>query len=203
MLQRHQELLTGRRNEMRWTLRHEAIRDRQRSDAILAQLTGHLASHSRRHARGHFRFPTQQVGTTHDGRITLYYDPSLGPAGRQVAQAILPQLDRLFTDNDAMFGTVGKAGNIIIAALPDPDGVPQTDGSTGAFHAGCGFNADMPGGSDWYEDIALGNPDMTLGLIQAEVTESYMGLQDNGWACGGYNGEALSPVLAEALSQGQ
>lgn len=182
---------------MRWTLTHAAMHETHRFAAIHERLTADRAAQG-----GQFLFPAQQVGTTQDGRVTLYYDPALGNAGLQVAQAVLPMLDGLFAGDDAMFGVAGKAGNILLAALPDQNGVPQTDGSTGAFHAGCAFNDDSPGGSDWYEDIALGDPEMTLGLIQAEVSESYMGLQNRGWDCGGSNGEALSRVLAEAVSGG-
>jgi hypothetical protein len=146
---------------------------------------------------GEFRFSTQQVGTTTDGRVNLYYDPSLGQQGLDVANAILPRLDVLFANNDALFGVTGKAGNVILAALEG-----RTDGGSGAFHRGCAFNEDSPEASDWYEDIAFNDPDRTLGLVQAEVTESYMGLQGAGWDCGGSNGEALSRLLAELISGG-
>jgi hypothetical protein len=50
--------------------------------------------------------------------------------------------------------------------------------------------------------LRLGNPDLTNGLVVAELTESFMGAQNQGWDCGGSNGEALSRYLAELLSGG-
>jgi hypothetical protein len=170
--------------------------------AVLARLTRQRAERASARVPGEFQFPTQLVGETSDGRVRLYYDPSLRQAGLKVAQAVLRKLDSLYADNDSMFGVAGKSGNVIIAALPDDSGVPRKDGSTGAFHGGCGFNDDSPEASDWYEDVAVGNPEMTFGLVQAEVSESYMGLQNKGWDCGGSNGEALSRVLAEFVSGG-
>jgi hypothetical protein len=146
---------------------------------------------------GQFRVPTEQVGSTSDGRVNVYYDPSLEQDGLDVANAILPKLDKLFADNDLMFGVTGKTGNIIIAAQHG-----RTDGLGGAVHGAGGFNDDSPEASDWYEDVAFGNPDLTFGLVQAEVSESYMELQALGWDAGGSNGEALSRFLAEQVTGG-
>ena len=43
---------------------------------------------------------------------------------------------------------------------------------------------------------------MTNGLIVAELTECFMGAQNQGWDCGGSNGETLSRFLAELESGG-
>jgi hypothetical protein len=144
-------------------------------------------------AAGSFDFPVSAVGSTTDGRITLYYDPSTGAEGLALAQAILPQLQQLLVDDDVLFGVTAPCGNVLLVAL---DG--QTDGSAGAYHYGCDFTT----GGDWYEDVALGDVPLTFGLVQAEVVESYMGLQGKGWDCGASNGEALSRFLAESVSGG-
>ncbi len=100
---------------------------------------------------------------------------------------------------DVVFGVRGQAGNVIVCASPF-GGV--TDGTGGAYHYGCSFGPGQSGGSDWYEDVATGNPDLTFGLVMAEVCESYMGLQGKGWNCGGSGGEGLSRFLAEIVSGG-
>ena len=151
------------------------------------------AHRRRRPAAGGFDYPTQLVGTTPDGNVTVYYDPSLGQPGADLAQQILARAAQTYADCQAFFNVPGQPVNVIIAAL---NGV--TDGSGGAFHHGCNFN---PGG-DLYEDAALGDPDRTNGLVVAELTESFMGAQNKGWDCGGSNGEALSRFLAELLSGG-
>ena len=53
-----------------------------------------------------------------------------------------------------------------------------------------------------FEDVAFGNPDLTFGLVQAEVSESYMELQATGWNAGGSNGEGLSRFLAQQVTGG-
>lgn len=133
---------------------------------------------SQRRASGGFDFPTSLVGTStwtgSDGKpVTIYYDPATGQNGLQAAQFVASFIDQLMAYNDATFGVRGQGGNIIIAAVGG-----ATDGSGGAYHYGCSFSQ----GGDWYEDVS---PDarMVLGLVQAEVSESYMGLQSKGWNC--------------------
>jgi hypothetical protein len=144
-------------------------------------------------AAGGFDFPTTLVGVTPDNLMTVYYDPSLGQPGADLAQQVLAQGQQAYGDCQAFFGVAGQPVNVIIAALND-----LTDGTAGAYHYGCSFN---PGG-DLYCDAAFGNPQMEIGLVVAELTESFMGAQGKGWDCGGSNGEALSRVLAELLSGG-
>jgi hypothetical protein len=155
-----------------------------------------------RKAAGQFDYPTTLVGNTQwvgqDGiGVTVYYDPSLGQQGLDLANNILPRLEDLMVYLDTVFGVKGKGGNVIIAPLSTGH-----DGSGGAYHYNCAFNVDAPGGSDWYEDAAFGNPDLTFGLVMAEVCESYMGLQAKGWNCGGSGGEGLSRFLAEVVTGG-
>ena len=142
---------------------------------------------------GGFDFPTQLVGTTPDGNTTVYYDPSLGTPGATLAQQILARMPNTYNSSQAFFAIPGQPVNVIIAAVNN-----VTDGNGGAYHYGCSFN---PGG-DLYCDAAFGNPDLTNGLVVAELTESFMGAQNKGWNCGGSNGEALSRLLAEQLSGG-
>lgn len=150
---------------------------------------------------GGFDFPTKLVGKskwvgTDGGGVSVYYDPSLGASGLAVATDILGRVDDLMAYLDSVFGVKGKSGNVIVCAL---DGA--TDGSTGAYHYGCGFDADGAGYSDWYEDVSP-TPLLTFGLAMAEICESYMGLQGKGWNCGGSGGEGLSRFLAEIVSGG-
>jgi hypothetical protein len=140
-----------------------------------------------------FDFPTQLIGKTPDGYITLYVDPSLGKPGADLAEQIFTMIDRTYAHSRAYFNLPAQPVNVIIAALGN-----ATDGSGGAYHYGCGFDT----GGDIYCDAAFGNPRLTNGLIVAELTESFMGAQDRGWDCGGSNGEALSRFLAELESDG-
>jgi len=159
-----------------------------------ARVFGHVQS-LRRHRPPHhkFDFPTELVGTTADNKATVYYDPHLGAPGKDLAEKVFAMAEKSFADCQNYFGIPGQPVNVIIAALDH-----ATDGSAGAFHAGCSFN---PGG-DLYCDAAFGNPVMTNGLMIAELTECFMGAQNKGWDCGGSNGEALSRLLAELESGG-
>jgi hypothetical protein len=155
-------------------------------------------------AAGQFDCPTQLFGTTKwkgsDGQpVTVYYEPTLGTGGASIAQNILPRLEDLMNYCDTVFGVKGKGGNVIVCSSPFNG---ATDGSGGAYHYSCAFNSDSQGGSDWYECYAAGNPDMVFGLVMAEVSESYMGLQGKGWNCGGSGGEGLSRFLAEIVANG-
>jgi hypothetical protein len=140
-----------------------------------------------------FDFPTQPVGTTPDGNVTLYYDPSLGPRGAQLAQQLLTTVGQTYADCQTFFNIPGQPINVIIAAVNN-----MTDGSGGAYHNSCLFTS----GGNLYCDAAFGNPALTSGLIVAELTECFMGLQNKGWDCGGSNGEALSRFLAQQTTGG-
>ncbi len=140
-----------------------------------------------------FDFPAQLIGKTPDGNATLYVDPSLGKPGSDLAREILAMLDTTCAHSQAYFGISIHPVNVIIAAVGN-----ATDGSGGGYHYGCSFDK----GGDIYCDATFGNPDLTNGLIVAELTECFMGAQKKGWDCGGSNGEALSRFLAELESGG-
>jgi hypothetical protein len=140
-----------------------------------------------------FDYPVQLVGTTPDGNVTVYYDPMLGLPAATVAQQVLNSAAQTYASSQAFFNVPGQPVNVIFAALNG-----ATDGTGGAYHYGCNFN---PGG-DLYCDVAYGNPQLSTGLVVAELTECFMGAQNKGWDCGASNGEALSRVLAELLSGG-
>lgn len=177
----------------RWTLPTHTMQNPQK----LAATFGYHRARQRLRAQAApgqpFDFPAQRVGSTQDGNVTVYYDPSLGQPGADLAQQLLAIAAQTYANCQGYFNVPGQPINVIIAALNN-----QTDGSAGAYHYGCSF---APGG-DLYCDAAFGNLQMTNGLVVAELTESFMGAQNGGWDCGGSNGEALSRFLAELESGG-
>ena len=138
----------------------------------------------RKRVNGPFDFPVSSVGKTQDGRVEVWYDPALGNGGLALAQVLLSQIQMVMIANDNFFQVTGLAGNLLLVPLSG-----QSDGSGGAYHYGCSFGTGTSGGADWYIDYATFTNGMDLGLSQAEVCESYMGLQNKGWDCGGSNGE--------------
>lgn len=178
---------------------HMRILLRPGSRANLDDVRAELAARTKRRKLGQFDYPTQRVGHTvwtgTDGMpVTVWVDPSLGQPGADLAQWVLGQVDGVMRYMDSLFfPTQGQAGNVIIAALNG-----ALNGSTGAYHYGCDFSS----GGDWYEDYSAGNGSEVLGLVAAEICESYMGVQGRGWNCGGSGGEALSRVIAQSVSGG-
>jgi hypothetical protein len=145
-----------------------------------------------------FDFPTTKLGSSswlgNDGLpVNILYDPATGANGLACAQNALKGINDLMSYCDAVFGVKGMGGNVIIAAVNG-----ATNGTGGAYHYGCSFGA---AGGDWYEDVSQDAVE-TFGLVMAEVCESYMGLQNKGWNCGGSGGEGLSRFLAEIVSGG-
>ena len=140
-----------------------------------------------------FDFPTQRVGATPDGTVTVSYDPTLGQPGLTLARQVLSAAAGAYARCQEFFNVKGSPVNLIIAALNG-----ETDGSAGAYHYGCDFSS----GADIYCDAAFGNPTLTLGLFAAELSECFMGLQNRGWNCSESNGEALSRFLAEQSASG-
>ena len=178
---------------LRWTLPTSTLLDPHERAKLLGRYSAaHRSVAAARPART-FDFPAKLVGKTTDGMVTLYVDPSLGKPGADLARAILATVGTTYAHCRDYFGVAGQPVNVIIAALGD-----ATDGSGGGYHYGCSFKT----GGDIYCDAAFGNPTLTNGLIAAELTESFMGAQDNGWDCGGSNGEALSRLLGELESGG-
>jgi hypothetical protein len=153
----------------------------------------HPARLLKKPSTGQFDFPTTLAGTSADGLTTVYYDPSLGQGGADLATALIAAASGLNTDCSTWFGIPCQPVNLIIADL----GSGGT-GDGGAYHYGCDFAT----GGDIYIDAATGNPDMDEGLYVAELTECFMGTQNLGWSCGASNGEALSRWLAENVSGG-
>jgi hypothetical protein len=140
-----------------------------------------------------FDVPTQLIGKTPDGKVSVYYDPAVGPEGLALGQQVLTTGSSTYATAQAFFNISGGPIGVILAALSN-----ATDGSGGAYHNDCSFNT----GGTIYCDVAFGNPILTNGLIVAELTECFMGLQSMGWNCGSSNGEALSRFLAQQTSGG-
>jgi hypothetical protein len=178
---------------VRLTLTGEVMSNpHKKSEAFHHHAVARTKAVAARHAGG-FDFPTTRFGATADGMVTVYYDPSLGAHGKTLAHEVLGASTKMFADCQRFFAMPGRPVNVVLAALEG-----RTDGSAGAYHYGCTFHK----GGTLYCDVAFGNLPRTIGLIVAELTESFMGAQAKGWDCGGSNGEALSRVLAQALSGG-
>lgn len=136
-------------------------------------------------------YPNTFVGVT--GNTTVCYDPSLGSQGLSLAQQFLTAAGGAYDDLQTDFGIGGGATTVIIAPLST-----NSDGSGGGYHYGCDFVS----GGVLYLDATFGNTqvdpgNLELALYVAELSESFMGAQGTGWACGGSNGEGLSRYLAE------
>jgi hypothetical protein len=140
---------------------------------------------------GVFDYPVAPIGKV--GLASIYYDTTLGAAGKLLAQQVYHLMPQAIVKCELDFGQACRSFNVIIAGLDS-----EHDGQGGAYHYGCDFAT----GRTIYADAAFGNPLMTLGLVVAELTECQMGQQGKGWGCGYSNGEALSRVLAELMSGG-
>jgi hypothetical protein len=119
--------------------------------------------------------------------VTVYVDPTLGPAGLQNAQDLVDDADRVVAANDVIFGPTDGPVSVIIFAL---DG--QTDGTGGADHMGCDFTT----GAAIEVCASFGSPARVSGLFEAEFSECCM----NGDLCGVSTGEALSRWCAAVIS---
>src|SRR5947209_8583885 len=134
-----------------------------------------------------FTGASQFVGTSQNGRVNAYVDPSLGSPGLQNAQDLVSDADRVVAFNDAIFGTNQGSVSVIIFAL---DG--NTDGTGGADHGGC----DYVSGAAIELCASFGSPARVSGLFEAELSECNM----NGNLCGESTGEALSRWCAAVCS---
>jgi len=119
------------------------------------------------------------VGTSSNGRVTVYVDPTLGAPAQQNAQDLVGDADRITSANDAIFGTTGGAVSVIIFALGG-----ATDGTGGADHGGCDYST----GAAIEVCASFGNSARVSALFEAELSECSMG----GNLCGVSTGEALS-----------
>lgn len=129
---------------------------------------------------------SQFSGTSTDGRVNVWYDPSLGTPGAANAAALVKDAARVTGINDAIFGTVGGYVNVIIFAL---GGV--TDGTGGADHNGCDYWT----GQNIEVCAAFGEDMMCSALFEAELSECSM----NNNLCGLSTGEALSRWCANKV----
>ena len=130
---------------------------------------------------------SQFVGTSPSGRVTVYVDPTLGPAGLKNAQDLLNDADRVVTANDAIFGITGGPVSVIVFALDN-----KTDGTGGADHMGCDYTT----GAAIEVCASFDNSDRVSALFEAELSECSM----NGNLCGLSTGEALSRWCAAVTS---
>ena len=136
-------------------------------------------------------YPATQVGVV--GNITVSYDSSLGAPGLALAQQLLSAVTGPYKDMQTFFGITGSPVQVLVAPLSG-----NNDGSGGAYHYGCDFNA----GGVLYLDATFANTtvnplDLVVGLYVAELSECFMGAQGSGWNCGASNGEGLSRFCAE------
>jgi hypothetical protein len=129
---------------------------------------------------------SQFSGTSPSGRVTVYFDPTLGDPARQNAQDLVNDAERVVTANDKIFGTTGGHVDVIIFALNG-----TTDGTGGADHMGCDYST----GAAIEVDASFGNSARVSALFEAELSECSMG----GNLCGCSTGEALSRWCAAVI----
>jgi hypothetical protein len=129
---------------------------------------------------------SQIVGTSADGRTTVYVDPTLGPPALQNAQDLVNDADRVTAANDAIFDTTGGPVSVIVFALGG-----ATDGTGGADHGGCDYTT----GAAIEVCASFGNSARVSALFEAELSECSMG----GNLCGVSTGEALSRWCAAVI----
>ena len=134
-----------------------------------------------------YRGTSQFVGTSSDGRVAVYVDPTLGAPALQNAQDLTNDAPRICTANDAIFGTTGGTVSVIIFALGG-----ATDGTGGADHGGCDYQT----GNAIEVCASFGNSARVSALFEAELSECSMG----GNLCGVSTGEALSRWCAAQIS---
>jgi hypothetical protein len=130
---------------------------------------------------------SQLVGTSSNGRVTVYVDPTLGQPGLQNAQDLVDDGDRVVNENDAIFGTPGGPVSVIVFALGG-----ATDGTGGADHMGCDYTT----GAAIEVCAAFGASPRVSALFEAELSECSM----NNNLCGLSTGEALSRWCAAVIS---
>lgn len=127
------------------------------------------------------------VGTSPNGQVSVYVDPSLGSPAMQNATDLLADADRVVNANVAIFGTPSQPVNVLVFAL---DG--RTDGTGGADHNACDFT----NGGNIEVCASFGNSARVSALFEAELSECAMG----GNLCGVSTGEALSRWCAAVVS---
>jgi hypothetical protein len=126
------------------------------------------------------------VGTSSNGRVSVYVDPTLGQPGLKNAQDLVSDADRVVAANDAIFGTPGGPVSVVVFALGG-----NTDGTGGADHMGC----DYTNGAAIEVCASFGKSARVSALFEAELSECSM----NGNLCGLSTGEALSRWCAAVI----
>jgi len=126
------------------------------------------------------------AGTSSNGLVTVYVDPTLGAPAQQNVRDLISDADRVVAANDALFGTTGGPVNVVVFALGG-----ETDGTGGADHMGCDYTT----GADIEVCASFGNPSRVSALFEAELSECSM----NGQLCGLSTGEALSRWCAAII----
>jgi hypothetical protein len=129
---------------------------------------------------------SEYVGTSDDGRVTVFVDPSLAGPGLQNAQDLVSDGARVVLLNDALFETSEGSVQVIVFALGG-----MTDGSGGADHMGC----DYVSGAAIEVCASFGNSARVSALLEAELSECAMGNN----LCGLSTGEALSRWCASVV----
>jgi hypothetical protein len=134
-----------------------------------------------------FKGQSQLVGSSTNGRVTVYVDSKLGAPALQNAKDLVADSDRVVSENDTIFGTTGGPFNVIIFALNG-----ATDGTGGADHMGCDYST----GADIEVCAAFGQSNRVSALFEAELSECSM----KGNLCGLSTGEALSRWCSSVTS---
>jgi hypothetical protein len=129
---------------------------------------------------------SQFVGTSSNGQVTVYVDPTLGAPALKNAQDLVSDADRITSANDAIFSTTGGAVSVVIFALGG-----ATDGTGGADHGGCDYTT----GAAIEVCASFGQSERVSALFEAELSECSMG----GNLCGVSTGEALSRWCAAQI----
>src|SRR5713226_1821697 len=126
-----------------------------------------------------FDIPATLRGNT--AHFSVYYDPSLGTAGQQIADVVLASCEADFRTVWGYFGGSDPGHfNVLIGNV-----------GGGAYHYGCGA-------TDLYCQAHTSPLDgiFTEFLNIAEFVEVFSNHQGAGWNCAASNGEGLSRVLA-------
>jgi hypothetical protein len=130
---------------------------------------------------------SQFVGVSPSGRVTVFFDPSLGHPGFENARDLVNDADRIVAANDALFGTTGGEVSVIVFALSG-----RTDGTGGANHMGC----DYATGAAIEVCASFASSTRVSALFAAMLSECSSG----GNLCGTSVGEALSRWCAAVIS---
>jgi hypothetical protein len=127
------------------------------------------------------------VGTSPNGRVHVFVDPTLPAEGLQNATDLALDADRIVALNDSFFGTSTGEVSVIVFALNG-----ATDGTGGADHMGCDYQS----GNAIEVDCSFGDSARVGALFEAELSECNMG----GNLCGASTGEGLSRWCATLVS---